>query len=135
MTETNRRLATFVVPALATFVMLRTYLWFSPDTDLNIGAYNIHHFYTGVLVATLGGVPLAVLDVAAHPRFADLSRAVFGVGLSMALDEWLYLIVTDGTNASYSLPVSFWGGLVAVLIACLYAFGLTFFGRSPRPDG
>ena len=45
----------------------------------------------------------------------------FGVGLSLALDEWLYLIVTDGTNQSYLLPVSFWGGAAAVALAAGYA--------------
>src|SRR5688572_32184567 len=29
-----------------TFVILRAYLHFSPDTDLNIGRYNIHHIFT-----------------------------------------------------------------------------------------
>jgi hypothetical protein len=27
------------------------------------------------------------------------------------MDEWVYLIATDGTNASYLLPVSFWGAV------------------------
>jgi hypothetical protein len=43
------------------------------------------------------------------------------VGLSLALDEWVYLIATDGSNASYLLPVSFWGGVIVVGAATLYA--------------
>jgi hypothetical protein len=39
---------------------------------------------------------------------------VFGSGLSLALDEVVYLIATDGSNASYLLPVSFWGGVIVV---------------------
>ena len=50
----------------------------------------------------------------------DVVAVVFGVGLSLALDEWVYLIVTDGSNASYLLPVSFWGGLVMIALACVY---------------
>lgn len=133
MSEAGRRLALFVVPAVATFVALRCYLWFAPDTDLNVGAYNIHHLYTGLVVTTIGGVPLAVLGPAANRRVTDLARIVFAIGLTMALDEWLYLIVTDGTNASYSLPVSFWGGLAAVALACAYA-GLLVAICSRRPD-
>lgn len=129
MTGARRRVALFVVPAVATFIVLRCYLWFAPDTDLNVGAYNIHHLYTGLVVATIGGVPLAVCDSAANPRVVDFARVVFSVGLAMALDEWLYLIVTDGTNASYSLPVSFWGGLAAVALACAYALVLGATGR------
>ena len=54
-----------------------------------------------------------------------LALIAFGIGLGMALDEWVYLIATDGTNASYLLPVSFWGGVIVVALACLYAYGLT----------
>lgn len=133
MTEAWRRVALFVVPAALTFAGLRAYLWFAPDTDLNIGAYNIHHLYTGLLIATLGGVPLAVLGTEANRLIMDIARVVFSIGLSMALDEWLYLIVTDGTNASYSLPVSFWGGLAAVALACAYA-GLFVAIGGRRPD-
>lgn len=129
-----RRAVLFIAPALATFIVLRAYLWFSPDTDLNVGAYNIHHFYTGVLVATLGAVPLAVLDPSFHARLLDVARVVFSIGLAMALDEWLYLIVTDGTNASYSLPVSFWGGLGFILVSCIYATGLAALDRRRRPE-
>ncbi len=34
--------------------------------------------------------------------------------------NWVYLIATDGTNASYSLPVSFWGGVIVIGLACAY---------------
>ena len=39
---------------------------------------------------------------------------MFGAGLALSLDEVVYLIATDGSNASYLLPVSFWGGVVVV---------------------
>ena len=43
----------------------------------------------------------------------------------MALDEWVYLIATDGSNAAYLLPVSFWGGVVVVGLALVYAVALS----------
>ena len=58
-------------------------------------------------------------------RALDIATVAFGVGLSMALDEWLYLIVTDGSNASYILPISFWGGLGFVGAALIYAAWLS----------
>ena len=58
-----------------------------------------------------------------HP-LALKAVAVFGIGLALALDEWLYLIVTDGTNASYLLPVSFWGGFAAVSLAVIFTLVL-----------
>ena len=110
-----------------TFALLRAYLHFSPDTDLNIGQYNIHHIFTGLLLIAAGGIPLAVLD--ASTRRLGLARWIFGAGLGMALDEWVYLIATDGSNASYLLPVSFWGGVVVIGVALAYTVTLMYFGR------
>jgi hypothetical protein len=107
-----------------TFVILRAYLHFSPDTDLNIGRYNIHHLFTGLLLIAAGGIPLAILD--APTRALDLARWIFGAGLGMALDEWVFLIATDGGNSSYLLPVSFWGGVVVIGLALAYTAALMF---------
>lgn len=111
-------LATMVV----TFVALRVSLHLSPDSDFNVAGYNIHHLFTGLLLITIGGVPLAIFR--GTTRRLDVALIVFGVGLAMALDEWVYLIATDGSNASYLLPVSFWGGVVVVGLACAYAAGM-----------
>jgi hypothetical protein len=116
------RAVTLVIAMVTTFVLMRAYLHLSPNTDLTIAGYNIHHLFTGLIFLTLGGVAAVVIPQAnAHSRTAI---AIFGVGLALALDEWLYLIVTDGTNVSYLLPVSFWGGLAAITLAVVYAFVL-----------
>jgi hypothetical protein len=112
--------ASLVLP----FVVQRLYLNQFPDTDFNVGPYNIHHLFTGVVLITIGGIPLAMFG--GQGRWLDLAAAVFGIGLSMALDKWVYLITTDGTNASYLLPISFWGGVVMVSLACGYT-GLLYF--------
>jgi hypothetical protein len=125
---TNR--ATTLIAAMGvTFAVMRAYLHISPNTDLNIAGYNIHHLFTGLVVLTLGGIP-AVLLPQRH-RFAPLALVTFGVGLALTLDEWFYLIVTDGTNASYVLPVSFWGGFTAVALAAVYAWVIS---RLDRPE-
>jgi hypothetical protein len=110
-----------------TFAILRAYLHFSPDTDLNIGRYNIHHLYTGLLLIAVGGIPLAILNT--PTRALELARWIFGVGLGMSLDEWVFLIATDGGNASYLLPVSFWGGVVVIGLALVYTAAFMFFGH------
>ena len=56
-----------------TFAILRVYLHFSPDTDLNIGRYNVHHIFTGLLLIVAGGIPLAILD--ASTRRLEPARA------------------------------------------------------------
>lgn len=102
-----------------TFVGIRAMMAVTPDADLNVAGYNIHHLYTGLLLVTAGGIPLALFPGRSLPL--DLACLTFGCGLSLALDEWVYLIVTDGSNAAYLLPVSFWGGALLVGLACAYA--------------
>lgn len=111
-----------VLSMAVTFIGLRVALHISPDSDFNVGPYNIHHLFTGVLLIAAGGIPLAVFRGSTVKL--DLALLVFGAGLAMALDEWVYLVATDGTNASYLLPVSLWGGLVVTGLACLYAAAL-----------
>ena len=115
--------ASLVVP----FVGLRLWLHAAPDADFDVAGYNIHHLFTGLLLVVAGGVPLALFRGAS--RWLDGAVVVFGVGLSLALDEWVYLIATDGSNASYRLPVSFWGGVVMNGLAVLYA--LVLYLRAP----
>ena len=114
----KRRVGLLLGALIVPFVLLRVGLYIDPNADFNVGGYNIHHLYFGLLLITLGGLPLALFRGAS--RWLDLAVVVFGVGLSLALDEWVYLLVTDGSNASYLLPVSFWGGLGMIALACGY---------------
>jgi hypothetical protein len=121
---------------VVTFVAVRLALFASPDADLTLGPHNVHHLFTGQLLIALGGIPLAIFR--GHTRHLDLALVVFGIGLALALDEWVYLIATDGSNASYLLPVSFWGGLIVVSLALTYAAALVVYRlrsrRSQRHD-
>ncbi len=125
MTVDTKRAMTMIGAMAITFLALRAYLHTFPDQDFDVAGYNVHHLFTGLVLITLGGLPIAILR-GTH-RLLDLAAVAFGVGLAMALDEWLYLIVTDGSNASYILPVSFWGGLGFVGFACGYAGGLSLY--------
>jgi hypothetical protein len=101
------------------FIVMRLSMALRPDADFNVAGHNIHHLFTGLLILTACGVPL-VIGVR-RARLGDWLTAGFGIGLGLALDEWVYLIATDGSNASYLLPVSFWGGLIVVGATVLYA--------------
>ncbi len=137
MTVHRRRALLVGASILVTFAALRVYLHLSPGSNFNIGAYNVHHLFTGLLLVTIGGLPLALLH--GEGRGLDLSAIAFGAGLSMALDEWVYLITTDGSDASYLLPISLWGGVTMVSLALAYLLMLVFFAqrcvraRSPAP--
>jgi hypothetical protein len=118
---------------IITFALLRSVLHVAPNTDLNVGRYNIHHLFTGLLLIVAGGIPLAIFQN--QSRWLDLARLIFGAGLGMALDEWVFLIATDGSNASYLLPVSFWGGFVVVGLACVYTVMLLVCNRAGVKPG
>jgi hypothetical protein len=100
----------FLATFLATFVVVRTWLWFTPNADFDVAGYNIHHLFSGILLLLVSMLPLAL--GAASGQAATAATAVAGVGLSLVVDEWVYLIATDGTNAAYLLPVSFRGAVV-----------------------
>lgn len=113
----NPRLRIFLAAVLVTFAGFRVVLHLRPDTDLFVAGYDVHHLYTGVLLMTIFGIPAVIAD---RP-LSMLNVVGFGVGAAMALDQWVYLITTDGTNASYITPWSLWTGAVMVLLGVAYA--------------
>ena len=128
MPSINKTRAKILVSSLVvTFAVIRMWLFFYPNADFNVAGYNIHHLYTGLLLVTIGGIPLILFS---NPvRILDLATAIFGIGLSLALDEYVYLIATDGSNVSYLLPISLWGGVVLVGLTCVYIGALYFWFR------
>lgn len=131
---TDRRRARLILGSLLlTFAVIRVTLWRSPDSDFDIAGYNIHHLFTGVLLATAAGISLILRH--GQSRALDAACVVFGAGLSMALDEVVYLVATDGSNASYLLPVSFWGGVVVVGLGALWIALVGWGGGGGRGRG
>ena len=128
MPSINKTRAKILLSSLVvTFVVIRVWLFFYPNDDFNVAGYNIHHLYTGLILVTIGGIPLILFS---NPgRILNLATAIFGIGLSLALDEWVYLIATDGSNMSYLLPVSLWGGVFLVGLTCLYIGSLYLWSR------
>jgi len=112
---------------LGTFLALRTWLWLNPNADFTVAGYNIHHLFTGLVLVALGGIPLAIFR--GNTRRLDGALVLFGLGLGLTLDEWVYLIATDGSNASYLLPISFWGGVVVVGLAIGYVIVLALYAH------
>ena len=116
---------------ILTFVVLRVYLHLSPTTNFDIGPYNIHHLFTGLLLVAFAGIPLILFS--GNNRALDWASILFGIGLSMALDEWVYLITTDGSDSSYLLPISFWGGAFMIGLVFIYILVLSLiFVRKPK---
>jgi hypothetical protein len=123
----TRRARIFVAGLIVTFVVTRGLLTLSPNSDFDVAGYNVHHLFTGLLLITAGGIPLALFP--GRSLLLDIASVAFGAGMALALDEWIYLIATDGSNASYLLPVSLRGGVLMVGLAALYVLVLYFASR------
>ena len=114
-----------LLPMLVTFIGQRLYLHLiNPDADLFILGYNVHHLYSGAILAIPAAFVLAFVSEAGFVRWTAL--ATLGIGSTMVLDQVIYLITTDGSNASYLKPISLWGaivleGLAIALLLILYA--------------
>lgn len=121
-----------LVPMWLTFIGLRLYLHgVDSDADLFVAGYNIHHLFTGALIE----IPCAfVLAMGVRIRSVRILAEVgLGIGCAMILDELIYLITTDGTNASYLLPISLWGAAVMhVLATGLLLLVYRLAGRRPQ---
>ena len=117
-----------LTPLLVTFLAQRLYLHLiNHNTDLYILGHNVHHLFVGIAMA----VPAAL--VLAFPLDSDWLRlgalAVLGSGVSMILDEFVFLIATDGSNDSYLKPISLWSAIVlhagtVALLLLLYALSM-----------
>jgi hypothetical protein len=130
----DRRRARFILGSmLLTFLLIRLALWRSPDSDFDIAGYNIHHLFTGVVLVTGAGIPLILRS--GRSQGLDAAAIVFGAGLSLVLDEVVYLIATDGSNASYLLPVSFWGAIVVVGLGALWIVVIGWSGGGSGESG
>ena len=127
MKQTTKRALLLIASIVLTFLFLRVSLYISPNSNFDIGQYNIHHLFTGLLVLTIAAVPLLLSEC--KTKLADGLIIMFGIGLSMALDEFVYLIATDGSDASYLMPVSFWGGVIVIGLTVLYILGIWLFTR------
>ena len=136
MAQSSRRLVILLGALLGTFLVVRAGMLLRPDADVFLAGFNIHHAFTGVLVVTICVIPLVVGTP--KPRSADLLVGGLGVGLSLALDEVVYLIATDGSNQSYLTPVSWIGGAALILLASGYAIAtarLTHGSKVPSEPG
>lgn len=108
---------------LVVFPVVRIVLLLSPTSNFDIAGTNIHHLFTGILLLVVAGIPLVLGRGHGHVRKA--LNLVFGAGLALVLDEWVYLIVTDGSDMSYLTPVSLWGGVVMTALTAVYIWTLS----------
>jgi hypothetical protein len=69
----------------------------------------------GALLAIPAAFVIAFVPHASVVRWVAL--VALGVGSAMVLDQIVFLITTDGSNASYLKPVSLWGAIILEALA------------------
>jgi len=127
MHPVTKRSLLLITSLVATFVFLRVSLLLSPNSNFDVAGYNIHHLFTGIIILTLAAIPLLLFKN--NNRAVDILVITFGIGLSLALDEWVYLIATDGSDTAYLTPVSFWGGVIVITLTVIYILLLSWMAK------
>ena len=108
---------------LVVFAATRVLLYLSPTSNFDVAGTNIHHLFSGILLLVIAGIPLVLGRGHGHVR--NVLNIIFGAGLALVLDEWVYLIFTDGSDMSYLTPVSLWGGVVMTVLTAVYIWLLS----------
>ena len=103
--ELKKRLSVFIISLLAALVLLRVFLSILPSTNLHFLGYNVHHLFIGAFLIVIL-LLLFIVDI-----INKITIILAGISSALVLDEIVYLIATDGSDASYLTPVSLWGAI------------------------
>ena len=83
-----RTLLLILVPMLLTFLGQRLFLHLvNPDADFYVAGYNVHHLYTGALIALPAAFVVAFVVQAGWVRW--LALVALGTGSSTARPMWM----------------------------------------------
>jgi hypothetical protein len=110
----KQTLLLILVPMLATVFSLRLYLHLVHVRHIYPGGYLVHHLFVGVLIQ----IPAAFL-VAFGVRHRVMARVALGIGTGLILDEIVYLVATQGSDADYVSRLSLQGSIVLILLAAV----------------
>ena len=108
--ELKKRLSIFTISLLFTLFLLRVFLSIFPSINLNFFGYNIHHLFIGAFLIVIL-LLLFIVDI-----INKITIILAGIGSALILDEIVYLIATDGSDASYLTAVSLWGAITLIAI-------------------
>lgn len=116
MQTPDRTLRLLLVPLIGSVLVLRLYLHLvNEDTDLIVLGHEVHHLFTGILIALPAAFALAF--GVATPRAHDVATVALSIGSGLILDEFVFLIATPGTNAAYVQNTSVVGAVVCIALA------------------
>lgn len=114
--------ALLIVTACGAALLTRLLLLVFPESGGSpVLGVHIHHLLYGILLMCIGGIPAALLR--SEARLKLLAVAVFGVGIGLALDEWLLFVIREtAPDAPYMTPWSVAGAAIFVGAVVVYTF-------------
>jgi len=122
--------ALLIVSATGAAVLTRLLLLVFPEAGGQpLLGVHIHHLLIGILLICIGGIPAVLLR--SQRTLKSLAVVVFGVGLGLALDEWVLFVIREtAPDAPYMTPGSVAGSAILVALVVLYAFAVGSFAAS-----
>ncbi len=114
--DIKKRTSIFISSLLITLIVLRIFLSIFPSANLDIGKYNIHHLFVGAFLIIVA-VIFFVFDIV-----NNFLIVLAGFSSGLILDEIVYLIATDGSDASYLTAVSLLGVIISTSIIIVITF-------------
>jgi len=108
-----------LLPMLGTVVALRLYLHLVHVRHVYPGGYLVHHLFFGVAMV----IP-AAFGLAFETRHRALACVALGAGAGLVLDEVVYLVATQASDADYVSRTSWLGSIVMVALAAVLLLGL-----------
>jgi len=120
-----------VASMIGAAVSVRLLLLLAPGVGgTEVAGVHVHHLLTGILLIVLGGVPAVLMQ--SRPVFRSASVVVFGLGLGLALDEWLLFVVREANpDTPYMSTVSLLGAALGVVLASAYTLLVCVVARRP----
>jgi len=110
-----------------TFLGLRLSLHLGGVRHVYPGGHLVHHFFFGAILILPAAFLLAFPPRSRWLRFATL--ALLGMASALLLDEFVYMLATQTTDADYISRIPFLGALVLISSATLLLLSLYLYHR------
>lgn len=126
MLNKKKEIMKFAAIFLLTIVFFRILVFFVGEKSLFITGREIHHFYLGVILVMICGI---LFFFSKLKKIKKYSLIFFAVGVGAIVDEFTYILFTNGTHTDYSSPISYIGVIIlSILIILLLALNMKIEG-------
>ena len=118
--QLRSRTTLLIVSIAGAALLTRLFLFLNPGAGgSTVLGVHVHHLLVGIVLISIGGVPAVLLRSEAILK--SIAICVFGVGLGLALDEWVLFVLREtASDTPYTSALSLVGALLFVILVCGY---------------